>query len=363
MAHPFAFIMKNIFPFLLALFLFVGCRSKDALVNKTDFSEFSEIIKLQGSKWGMDTLLNKPARTFLLDSNLIVVDLKDDSSLYVINVNSKSLVAKTGLRGKDVGRILSPWTFTDAPNDKRSFWVFDLTLDKFVLYNIDSILNSSDYVPKTEVILSKALHGVYFPHWINKDTFMSPTLFGDKRLLYGDKAGNLLDKKVAFVSTDTSKVPNDLNQQAFNTLSLVNRNKNKFVLLCRSADRLELYDFHGNLIKKQVGPNGYTPNFTVRKMYGLKVLAHNSDEHFTYVECASDDNYIYALYSGYTDKEKGKLASDGNRILVFDWEGTPVKEYELDQLVTCIQVDPVQKKIFALAYKNKIPDILEFPLK
>lgn len=68
-----------------------------------------------------------------------------------------------------------------------------------------------------------------------------------------------------------------------------------------------------------------------------------------YIDISATKKYVYALYS---DKKAYESGRKSNVILVFDWEGTPVKKYILDLEVYYITVDEVRNRIFA-AVKNE----------
>ncbi len=63
-----------------------------------------------------------------------------------------------------------------------------------------------------------------------------------------------------------------------------------------------------------------------------------------YIHLSATANYVYALYS---DKKLDGSYRKSNVVLVFDWEGNPVKKYVLDKDAHYIAVDDEQKSMFA----------------
>jgi hypothetical protein len=77
--------------------------------------------------------------------------------------------------------------------------------------------------------------------------------------------------------------------------------------------------------------------------------------------------YLYILYRVYPENAKGKdfnqlSSGNSNTVLVFDWNGHPVLQYNLDCMVNLIYYDeqqhrfyasksPQKKKLFILSYK------------
>src|SRR5690606_27978621 len=68
-----------------------------------------------------------------------------------------------------------------------------------------------------------------------------------------------------------------------------------------------------------------------------------------YTDIYVSDNFIYTLYSGRSTDEFGNKSYMGNVILVFDWDGNPVKRYDLDAEISCFTIDPLGQKIYAIS--------------
>jgi hypothetical protein len=60
-----------------------------------------------------------------------------------------------------------------------------------------------------------------------------------------------------------------------------------------------------------------------------------SDNKYGCLSTSVSDNFIYILFSGKTMKENALYS---NTVLVYDWEGNPIKVLELDQQLNLISV-------------------------
>jgi hypothetical protein len=70
-------------------------------------------------------------------------------------------------------------------------------------------------------------------------------------------------------------------------------------------------------------------------------------------DIACTDDYVYALYSGQTREEAGSLhkTSYCKHLLVYDWEGNPVRRYYLEKpLYANIEYDETTRTIYGVAY-------------
>ena len=87
----------------------------------------------------------------------------------------------------------------------------------------------------------------------------------------------------------------------------------------------------------------FKPRVTSRDYMGTPNFAPDAQSRYGYLMLDSDADYIYALYSG-------RLVSEGdnvsNIVHVFDWDGSPVCQINLDKDVRDIAV--VKNKLYAL---------------
>ena len=72
------------------------------------------------------------------------------------------------------------------------------------------------------------------------------------------------------------------------------------------------------------------------------------DTQIGYLNICATEDYIYALY---TDKKARESTRKSNIVLVFDWNGNPVRKYLLDTDVYYMAVDESLHSMFA-AIKN-----------
>jgi hypothetical protein len=89
------------------------------------------------------------------------------------------------------------------------------------------------------------------------------------------------------------------------------------------------------------------------------------DERNGFITAAVTEKYIYALYSGKV-MDRRTIESLANTFLseyvyVFDWQGKPVKRYQLDQEVRSIAVDKNDETLYAASYKGE-PHLIKYKL-
>lgn len=69
----------------------------------------------------------------------------------------------------------------------------------------------------------------------------------------------------------------------------------------------------------------------------------------SFLSVASTEKYIYLLYSGRVIGDDIYRAVRGNTVFVIDWEGKPIKRYNLDVDVNCITVSDNDKILYGMA--------------
>jgi hypothetical protein len=119
-----------------------------------------------------------------------------------------------------------------------------------------------------------------------------------------------------------------------------------------SGEAIEIYDYsdlkHIKLVKQFTGItpfisiNNNIPAFSVKSKLGFMSLTCN-------------DNYIYALYSDnyfYDFTKKGEDALMCNKILVYDWEGMPIKILQTDKNIRSISCNEKYNRVFCVGHDN-----------
>ena len=64
--------------------------------------------------------------------------------------------------------------------------------------------------------------------------------------------------------------------------------------------------------------------------------AHDRSNVRGFFDVASSDDSIYLLYSGRTRETQAELDSECSHLLVYDWDGNPVRRYELEKTINSI---------------------------
>ena len=125
--------------------------------------------------------------------------------------------------------------------------------------------------------------------------------------------------------------------------------KKKFAYSLRFSSNLDVFEIVDGKIKliKSLRLGDLKLKSTVESgiFYSAKLT---EDTQIGYLNICATEDYIYALY---TDKKACESARKSNIVLVFDWNGNPVRKYLLDTDVYYMAVDESLQSMFA-AIKN-----------
>lgn len=121
-------------------------------------------------------------------------------------------------------------------------------------------------------------------------------------------------------------------------------------------------DYKVSSVKKSyIGEFDYTISPDENMVFAA--VAKNNRE--GYVDACSTSKYIYLLYSGRSiidaHIETNEQASLSNQILVYDWDGNPVIQYDTDVDLTTICVNKSENIIYGVSF-NPDPEIVFFEL-
>ena len=83
---------------------------------------------------------------------------------------------------------------------------------------------------------------------------------------------------------------------------------------------------------------------------------------FGFCDLAVSDDYIDALYSGRTLKQHNLDVDKGKTILVFDWNGSHVRTYHLENACSSISYSAEENTIYALSQENNHSEIITLHL-
>lgn len=344
--------------YILAILL-IGCIDQRGK-KYTDCSTFSwkdvgPEIMLQGHELNLGEMLTRPMRLSVSDSTLILLNNDNETLIQLININTEKEIGCYGTFGSGPADLMTP---RYVHKKDSVLFTYDSRLRRFNQYVIasDSLLRLENSMQFTS----------YFD-----DVFM----FSDSVLV-----ANVLDprlKKISFFQRDSllntvgdyPSIEGDDNAleglaqlEGFASSLAWNMSKRKIAIVYKQTDLIEIYDETGLLKNRIQGPDIFFPSKIIKSIGDTqKVTANIGEERDAYFSPVATSNELYILYSGqlYHPGDTNYLL---DHLLVFDWNGNPLRQYKLDTPIFRFVIDESNQLIYGITDSPEFR-IIRFDLK
>ena len=314
---------RQIIALFFLLFTTSSCKS-DSEVSIFE-KELSYIPLEVINSFSFDEIFN-PRTLQIIDKKLYVTESRNpDISFHVLNVGSDNhtLTYEKGLgrRGKGPGEFLD---INDIIATDSLIYIYDGSQLKMVSY--DPV--SGELASHNDINLRTTGRPTNI-YSFTDNQFIGIGLFFGSRYMIMDANGEIVSEHGELIpfNSDFSRRDITLGWLSFGT---VHPAEPYVYLFSMNADFIEMYDSDGNLIKRVQGVESPLPNMELINEWPYHIGT------VSYLSIDSDENYIYALYSGYSRDNDGLY---GNIIHKFDWDLNLVDAYKLDRRFHQITVD------------------------
>ena len=215
---------------------------------------------------------------------------------------------------------------------------------------------------------------------IQIDTFMFLVTAGNnnKRFSLVDLKNNEVketgDFPIENINITDSKRDANWRNNAYQGNIIYNRSLKKLVYVSINSEMFEIYNVNGTNIELAMGSYTTTPKYReVAQNFGGRTGWMGVNEYLTNGKgrnlwATTSNENIFILYQSYSKKEliDEKLNFPLNKadmVLVFDWDGKPVKIYELDCVPFSITYDKARNRLWAIHHNEDLdPEIIYFEL-
>ena len=346
--------MEKKYLFVLGIMCFLqfsSCNRENKSIN--ELFENEVLLNPVYSYFDKDSLAN-PYRFVIIDSFLIVHDVYELKHFTLFNTNSGNCIGRFGDIGIGPGEISIGHVLSVKQG---KLYSHSISPNHLIQYDLDSLINYRRYCPPTIAKFEQT-----------QKFYVSRFLPIDSSYFIG---AGFYDSKYQYALFNLQNEVSDYSREVFNSKEsysdihkfLSNQGifknhpkKDKFVYsVSRSSniDFLEVTNGKINIMKSiklsdpqikpvDLGNNSYTIDYNPHSVLG-------------FLDIFPTDNFVYTLYS-----DKPEINNDGSYndyssdvILVFDWEGNPVKKFILDKEVAYIGIDEIEKKFYTIQKDNE----------
>ena len=349
--------IMRLFIVLLLVGLHLCACQEDKRVKEVDafftMEDFGPAIRLKGEILPMDSIW-KPARIRVEDSLLILTDMTCDYFIQVYDKRTGKKQTENLSRGSGPGELMYCWS---TQYDKDKVWAFDMQMARLNEYARDSFLTGWHVQPQRSLHLQGApTTGAALPD----GTFIGSSL-SDKETLFTRYDSN--GRKDSSFNMPYPEVDYDIpeikKKDFWEHRIYYSPRHRKVVVFYTYTDLIEIYDEQMKRERRVQGPDQFGPEFGIRNIEGgyVMIKPQKGISKLSYISGVLTDTEMWTLY-------RGCWPTDGNdarqTLLVFDYEGNPLRHYELDMSVQDYAIDEEERCIYALT-EHPDPVVVRYP--
>ena len=333
--------MRGILIFLTILFC--GASSYAQTAKATESLVFSKFP--QESSLLFEPLFKlkkgRARRLYLVDSTIFVwnMDGAEDYFFYWYSITGKNLsdgYIKGGQRPGDAFGAMSAGIY------KKMLWLHDIVLDKLFTVNLTKSGTGKDTVIRKDYPVPVFYYSVQL---IDSMKILGAGAYNSRsKIEEMDLWSGKITKAMGSFDNVPKEIPFNSWKNAYESFLFTRPAEDKFVLACRFADQVEIFDLKNQKSRLVKGPDKYEPAFNPIIVSGMDMAERNEKTTFAFLNGMTTQNYIYLLYSGH---HEGEHINAGKYIYVYDWKGKPIKRFQTDRYITCFAVSADDQIMYA----------------
>lgn len=291
--------------------------------------------------------------TIYRDSLLLVVNNLNSNPHHVrvVDIGQKEVVNNILPASQKKGGTLAFMSFGISDS---LVWVFDVAKNGFITTNLSTVLKSSGGLEYYSEYRIKPQVFYYDAILLNRnEALLSGNYDTDEKLVYVNFRDSSLNKQLLSYQKDTAIGSSMVNKMSYESFMLLKPDKKKIVLACRYADQFELFDLTNGEHKKISGPVGFSPRLApFRNNSGVTVATPDEETRYGFLKGHVTDKFFYLLFSGYHFRSAHQFF--GNKILVYDWEGNPVRQINVKNDIVDFSVTSDDKTLYMLNPQTRV---------
>lgn len=325
---------------LAAVLLTVSCgQVSDCDLVLDGFSEVVQIAPADSVQLETFNII-MPNRVFYYKDWLIIVKSGTDNAVDIINPKTKEKI-ECFRRGRGPNEILNIGSTQLIGNRLE---VFDVSQQ--ILYSLDisaTLQNKQQTVfEKSSMNEGQSKTNTVRPYSVYRygDASVVAGLFDDGTWYASiDRNGNILGSVPVenFKSTEALSVLERSSMFTSSFFSMRPDNK-KGVCSTICGGIFSIFDADSNVIRETGRKIWFEPKVTKSNVERLLSPKHEQDDIRGFCSACSDMHYIYLLFSGKKLSNSDDPSFQCRHLLVYDWDGNPVRRYELEKDVCSIHL-------------------------
>lgn len=342
------------------LFLFNNCSNKTSKYNYINYKKLNspdKFLRIKSERFNRFEI-NLASVLGILDHYIILIDSKADNIIKIVDLKTGELLKSFGTRGQGPSEFIGPSQIIQDPNEKDTFWVFDVSTRSLKKFFVDKILKNNLY-PEAITNISSEKSGPPARVFItpNNEIVATGFFFNDRISIY-DLRGNY----VRGIGNIPLKLKNyrfaPQHSHGFDGYIVYCHNTDEYFISLILGSVIERYDKNGILICTYIGPEPFFPAYDIVSTGEYYTTTFNKKTRFGYIDIEYNQkvNKMFLLYSGKYHYMADDIPPEfGNIIYVLDINQEIIDErLELDVSIHDMSISRDGSEIFGLTEKEII---------
>ena len=228
-----------------------------------------------------------------------------------------------------------------------SLWVHDRKRSRSLRFDLAS--GAPDPNARETVVFPEQ-PAILETRWLDATRIVASGLFEDGRFAVFDNRGRRAGS-VGEIPRDDDRSdapPAHVRQHAFMGPITTAPGGNRFAAATRHADEISFFAGNGRLVRRVRGSSSFDPVYSVQRTKGVAFMTSGDDLRFGYIDLASNDSFVFALFSGRQRKHPDGQANYGRYVQVFDWNGRLLSTTALGFSASSITAGPTGGQVLAI---------------
>lgn len=330
---------------VVALLTLISCENKTATTydQETRFGwQDFEVQNLVAKKIEFAEPVMKPDQLMIWDTLLVTINRGTEKIFHLFNLKTKEKIGERITVGQGPDEMIVPFFIENSDSIK----VYDVMTSTVYSYMVNEFVANQSPIPSRRYKLSEA-------NFFSELASLGTNLVGvsyrpDIPCYLFDANGQKIDGGIGSYPIGSVKYSDLERVDAYRGI-LASNGTDRFAVSYFFTDLIDIYSDKGKLIKRLHGPEHFFTRFTEYND-GNRMGSRPNHDYYrdAFYSPVSVGDTFFVLYNGkFVNKpEYNLLAKD---ILVFSWDGTPLKHYQLEEGVSRIAVDSKDRKIYGIS--------------
>jgi hypothetical protein len=312
-----------------------GCTTQNSDSVLHEFKVTKKLTHIQSNIKNDD--IGEVVDILVKDTILITNQMFNEYIFKIFNVKTGETLCQCISKGKGPGEMLKP-NLINEYNDSL-FSTFDVNRKELIYCSYDGLCHEDP----NSIIYHKLNYNAFRAYPLNDSLVICTGIFDEGQFILVNMHSKKIIATQDYPSIDNlGKFNNVIKGLLLQGEMALRPGHAEFVYVCNGADIIEMGNIHDNLINNTLTKVYSLPKFEVRG----NTPVHPKESKFAFHSLIGTQKYFYVIYSGNSMAEKGSEFTAGRNLLVYNWKGEPIINFELDRAIKRMTFDERKRIIY-----------------